>query len=122
MKILYATNGGEPAIVALSLLEKVAQRNAVEITALSVVGGAPHSEEDVRRADETVYRVVERLLGAGFKADGRTTRGHPAAAIVEDANRGYDLILMGAGNKRWYDRLLLGARAHACSTAPRAPC
>ena len=111
LKILFATDGGEPAVAALSLLEKVAQRDAVEITALSVVSGSVHSEEDVRRADETVYQAVERLLGAGFKADGRTTRGHPAAEIVEEANRGYDLISMGAGNKRWYDRLLLGSQS-----------
>lgn len=58
LKILYATDGGEPAIAALSLLEKVAQRHAVEITALSVVGQPADSEEDVRRADETGDRRV----------------------------------------------------------------
>lgn len=63
-KILYATDGGEPATAALSLLEKSAQRDAVEIIALSVAGGPAHSEEDARRADETVHRAVERLLGA----------------------------------------------------------
>ncbi len=112
LKILYATDGEEPAIAALSLLEKSTRRDAVEITALSVAGAPADRDDDVRRADETVYRAVERLLGAGFKADGRTTRGHPAAEIVAEADRGsFDLIAMGAGNKRWYDRLLLGSQS-----------
>ncbi|MEX2274047.1 MAG: universal stress protein [Actinomycetota bacterium] len=113
MKILYATDGGEPAIAALSLLEKSARKDAVEIVVLSVAAGPTHSEEDdARRADETVNRAVERLVSAGFKADGRMTRGHPAAEIVAEAGRGaFDLILMGAGNKRWLDRLLLGSQS-----------
>lgn len=113
LKVLYATDGSAPAGSALALLEKSARRDDVEVTAFSVIGEvlAP-SEDEVRGAERTVGEAVERFLGAGFKADGRIARGQPATEIVAEAARGpFDLILMGAGNKEWLDRLLLGSQS-----------
>ncbi len=113
LKILYATDGAEPAVAASSLLEKCARRDDVELTVLSVFPEPPAGiEAEARGAEAVVEEAVARLRGAGFEAAGRTAVGHPAAEIMAEADRGsFDVIAMGAGNKRWYDRLLLGSQS-----------
>ncbi len=78
LKVLYAADGGEPASAAISLLERFARRDAIEITAMMVAKAASGREEEDARAGGTVDEAVERLLAAGFKADGFSSRGHPA--------------------------------------------
>lgn len=121
MKVLYATDGFEPAIEAGALLEKIGDRDRIDVTVMSVTPtGLPAPEHlslmldpiPTRREDSLgiVDGTVERLLGAGFKATGRTAEGHPGQEIVRLVEKDwYDLIVMGSGNRTWLGARLLGS-------------
>lgn len=122
MRILYATDGGEAAREAATLLTNMVRRDAVELTVLSV-SDLKHSgpgpdldtsagpiEESRRYATEVVDRSVNELAGAGFKVEGVVAEGSPSTeiALILEA-RPHDLVVVGAGNKKWLERLLHGS-------------
>jgi nucleotide-binding universal stress UspA family protein len=121
MRILYATDGFEPAIEAGVLLEKIGDRDRIDVTVMSVTHqGVPAPEHMPlmldplpSRREDTVSIVdgaVEKLLEAGFKATGRTAEGHPGQEIVRVVEKDwYDLIVMGSGNRSWLGARLLGS-------------
>ncbi|MGH2826183.1 MAG: universal stress protein [Actinomycetota bacterium] len=121
MKILYATDGFEPAVDAGTLLEKIGHRDRIDVTVMSVThAGIPAPEHmpimldpvPSRREDtlEIVDAAVSKLLAAGFKAAGRTAEGHPGQEIVRVVEKDwYDLVVMGSGNRTWLGARLLGS-------------
>jgi nucleotide-binding universal stress UspA family protein len=121
MKVLYATDGFEPAIDAGTLLERIGDRNRIDVTVMSVThSGIPAPEHmpimldpiPSRRKDtlEIVDGAVTKLLNAGFKAVGRTAEGHPGQEIVRLVEKDwYDLIVTGSGNSNWLGARLLGS-------------
>jgi nucleotide-binding universal stress UspA family protein len=121
MKVLYATDGGDPASAAAALIEALGDRASVEVTAMSVTHLDPHSPEVVlpggdaatrgeRHAEDVASAMARRLTDAGFGADTRVAIGPPGRRIVEAVTAGhYDLVVVGAGNHRWLGRLLLGS-------------
>ncbi|MGH2826938.1 MAG: universal stress protein [Actinomycetota bacterium] len=121
MKVLYAGDGFEPALEAATLLEKIGDRDRIDVTVMSVTPiGLPAPQHlplmldpvPSRREDTLaiVDGAVERLRGAGFKATGRTAEGHPGQEIVRVAEKDwYDLIVMGSGNRTWLGARLLGS-------------
>ena len=131
MKILYATDGFEPSIDAGTLLEKIGDKDRIDVTVMSVTHtGIPAPEhiplmldpEPSRRKDtlEIVDGAVERLRGAGFDATGRTAEGHPGQEIVRLVEKDwYDLIVMGSGNRTWLGAHLLGSvSSYVLHTSP----
>ena len=131
MKILYATDGFEPSIDAGTLLEKLGDKDRIDVTVMSVTHrGIPAPEhmplmldpETSRREDtlKIVDGAVERLRGAGFSATGRTAEGHPGQEIVRLVEKDwYDLIVMGSGNRTWLGARLLGSVAtYVLHTSP----
>ena len=121
MKVLYATDGFEPATMAGHLLEKIGDRERIEVTVMSVTHtGIPAPEHlplvidpvPPRREDTLaiVDAAVEKLLSAGFTARGHTAEGHPGQEIVRAVeNDWYDLVVMGAGGGSWLGNRLLGS-------------
>ena len=121
MKVLYATDGFGPAIRAGQLLEKIGDRDRIDVTVFSVShAGIPAPEHLLlqldplpsRRKDtlEIVDAAVEKLLSAGFKAKGHTGEGHPGQEIVRAVEDDwYDLVVMGAGGTSWVGSQLLGS-------------
>jgi len=121
MKVLYATDGLEPAIDAGTLLERIGDRNRIDVTVMSVThSGIPAPEHmpimldpiPSRREDtlEIVDGAVAKLLNAGFKAAGCTAEGHPGQEIVRLVEKDwYDLIVTGSGNSTWLGARLLGS-------------
>jgi nucleotide-binding universal stress UspA family protein len=131
MKVLYATDGLPSAFEALRLLERVADRGRVQVTAISVThAGVPAPEHfplvldpiDVRRAQtvEVVDAAVEALLTAGFDATGRTAEGDPAEEILAAIDQDwYDLTVVGAGSRGLLGRMLLGSvSTHVLHSSP----
>ena len=121
MKVLYATDGFEPAIHAGELLEKIGDKERLDVTVFSVThAGIPAPEHVLLQIDPLPSRrkdtlgivdaAVERLLSEGFKAKGHTGEGHPGQEIVRAVeNDWYDLVVMGAGSKSWLGARLLGS-------------
>lgn len=121
MKVLFATDGFEPAIDASALLERIGDRDRIDVTVMSVTHtGVPAPEhlplmlDPIRsRREDTVEIVdgaVEKLAAAGFRASGRTAEGHPGQEIVRVVEKDwYDLIMMGSGNRTWLGARLLGS-------------
>jgi len=121
MKVIYATDGFEPALNAGALLEKIGDRSRIDVTVMSVThAGIPAPKHmpilldpaPSRRADtlKIVDGAVEKLMAAGFKARGHTVEGHPGQEIVRVVEKDwYDLIVMGSGNSTWLGARLLGS-------------
>lgn len=105
MEVLYATDGSEAAQAVGEILEKLGRRDDVRVTVLAV---APPIEGE---PNPLIEDAVKRLQAAGFEARGLEEAAKDAGAhIVEVAEReGADLIAIGAGQKTWLDRLMLGS-------------
>ncbi len=122
MEVLLATDGSSPADKAVSLLEKIGNRDGLNVTVFSVVSFAlaleqgaakvgHYSVEEGRRYVATaVDRSVAELTDAGFTATGRIADGDPALEIVSAAEQGaHDLVLLGSGSTSWIGQLMLGS-------------
>ncbi|HVO30424.1 MAG TPA: universal stress protein, partial [bacterium] len=60
------------------------------------------------------------LKKRGVSANGILLKGDPSSAILEQAAKGYDLIVIGTHGRRGIQRLLLGSVAERVVRA--APC
>jgi nucleotide-binding universal stress UspA family protein len=121
VKVLYATDGFNPALQASLLLQRICAKDRIEITVMSVTHtGIPAPEHmplmldplPSRREDTLaiVDAAVEKFLAAGFKAEGHTAEGHPGQEIVRAVEEDwYDLIVMGGGRRSWLGNRLLGS-------------
>lgn len=113
MKVLYATDGGRPAIEALALFQRVAAPDKADVTAVTVVGGRTADVvEDVSSWSEAdvVDAAVKSLQEAGFAAEKRVLQGQPGRAILNEIDGGdFELVVLGAGNRSRVGRLLMGS-------------
>jgi len=121
MKVLYATDGFEPAIQAGQLLAKIGDKARIDVTVMSVThAGMPAPEHlplvldplvSRRKATlEIVDAAVAKLQSAGFTARGHTAEGHPGQEIVRAVEEDwYDLVVLGAGGRSWLGNRLLGS-------------
>ncbi|HYN35633.1 MAG TPA: universal stress protein [Actinomycetota bacterium] len=121
MKVLYATDGFDPAVNAGSVLEKIGDRDRLDVTAMSVTHtGIPAPEHaalmldpvEARRKDTValVDAACEKLVAAGFRAKGRVGEGHPGPEIVRAVEDDwYDLVVMGAAGRNWPGSRVLGS-------------
>lgn len=121
MKVLYATDGFEPAIEAGQFLERIGDKARIDVTVMSVTHAGVPAPEHIpimldplpARRDDTLAIVdaaVEKLISAGFKAGGHIAEGHPGQEIVRAVeNDWYDLVVVGAGGTSWLGSRLLGS-------------
>lgn len=113
MKILYATDGGGPAMEALALFKRLAAPDKAQVTAVTVVGrGWAEGVEDERSSSEAdiVKSAVTTLQEAGFVAEKRILQGQPGRAILNEIEEGgFELAVVGAGNRSRLGRLLMGS-------------
>jgi nucleotide-binding universal stress UspA family protein len=113
MKVLYATDGGRPAIDALALFARLAAPDKTDVTAVTVVGrGWAGGVGDVSLSSEAdvVESAVTSLQQAGFAAEKRVLDGQPGRAILNEVNEGgFELVVVGAGNRSRLGRLLMGS-------------
>jgi nucleotide-binding universal stress UspA family protein len=121
MRVLIATDGNAPAVQAQQLLERIGNRDELDITVMvvpvtvpAVVEHAPLPPEweieQVLHAHKLAKRTVAELDRAGFRADSCVRRGAPATEIlrvIEEEEVG--LTVMGAGHSSWLGNLILGS-------------
>ena len=121
MKVLYATDGFDAAGKAGSVMEKLGDRDRLDITVMSVTHtGIPAPEHAVlmldpieeRRRDtvDLVDAACEKLVAAGFHVKGHTAEGHPGPEIVRAiSDDWFDLVVMGGSRRSWLGSHLLGS-------------
>lgn len=110
MKILYAADGGTPAVQALALLERVGEREHAHVTVATVGSGARLIDGKEVTPDDILGSAVARLQNAGFTTDQLLLDGRPAAAIIDAiTDGGFELTLVGAGNRSRLGRILMGS-------------
>jgi nucleotide-binding universal stress UspA family protein len=117
MKVLYGTDGGHPAVHALSLLERTATPDKTQVTVVTVV--EPGVADTASLRDEMpgagspaaiLRSAEERLEASGFEVDAKVLQGRPGAAILDEIDEGgFELAVVGAGNRSRLGRLLLGS-------------
>jgi nucleotide-binding universal stress UspA family protein len=118
MKILVAYDGSDAARRALERAGQEAVRHGGELTVISVVPlqpSGPRSAGPIMPGDVDVHSqelsdAVARLKELGVDAAPVEAVGHPAEAIVEEAERGrFDLIVVGSRGHHGIARFLIGS-------------
>ena len=98
---------------ALALLRRAAAPAKAHVTVVSVV--SPEAEQIAERerpdgAIDIVESAVKQLTEAEFEAEGHLLHGHPAPALLKEIEEGgFDVTVLGAGNRPWLGRLLFGS-------------
>jgi nucleotide-binding universal stress UspA family protein len=130
MRVLYATDGSEPAGNAGDLIVAMADRAEIDVTVLSVVPtGLPalkhmpealHSEQDRREhAERVAAAAAGRLRDEGFSVESATPEGSPSEVIESVAQeRGVELLVVGGGPRSSIVGRLLGSVTTALLHGP----
>ena len=107
-KILFATDGRGPANDAGRLVRRLVDPDRVTLTILHAAGhGDGHVVE--RGAQVILDKAQQEVFDGGIKAVTILTIGDPDVAIEQELGLDdYGLVVVGAGNHPWYDRLVFG--------------
>lgn len=129
-KILLPVNGTEVSRRAAETAFALARANAAQVTVLYVTRAAApaakrterQSTRAARRNDEAVLKDIAALADRYGVSVRRSIRGDsaPDEAILKEAKRGYDLIVLGA-NRRPGDTLFFGHTAAAVLDGSSVP-
>lgn len=122
MKVVVATNGREAARAAERLTAELADPQKVEIllfcvsTVEFVMPGEPFviGTAPVPRAqpEELLKEAAAMFEARGFSVQSASRAGIPAEEILAYADeQGADLIVAGAGDQKWADRVIWGSTA-----------
>jgi len=121
MRVLYATDGLPPGAAAGDLIERIGDRERLEIDVLSVVyEGFPSLRQlplvldpiEARREDALAIAegAAGKLKAAGFQAAPLVREGDPGREILKALNLGsYEIVVIGAGGRSWLGARLLGS-------------
>lgn len=127
MRVLVATDGSEPAGLAVDLVADAAWPPGTDIlvaqaveTGAGLFGGpwpalamiqADRIEADIRaEAQRTVQEIRDRLARPGLSVEAAVLRGRPATAIVDRARRmRADLVVVGSRGHGTIEAMVLGS-------------
>lgn len=129
-RILVAIDGSSQAYEALSLALRLADGIGAEIEIFNVIPDLPHPPIGPRVVGGTVSEYLqeyyadhkeysEKIIGEAREKSKKdypkltiTTKivhGKPADAILEESERGFDMLVMGSRGLGFLDELLLGS-------------
>ncbi len=134
MKILLAVDDSKFSDAALEAVIAQIPPQGTEVLVLHVVepitlssppqmssSYTPELEAQVKEGQEFVERDVQKLRGAGFKAQGAVETGDIRGIILDAAAElGADLIVLGSHGRKGVQRFLLGSVAE--NVARHAQC
>ncbi|MDH3250519.1 MAG: cation:proton antiporter, partial [Acidimicrobiia bacterium] len=106
---------GAGAVVKATLLGRLGQSSSLAVTVMSVVS-------DGRRgaAEETV-RHTGHLLGRRADVSTRVVSGDPILAVLDEAQKGYDLLMLGATEVLGDEQSLFGSAVDALTRMAPVP-
>ena len=116
-RILVPVNGADASRRAAEIAFAIARPTQARVVALYVSGGAQKTNDPERDTAAAVLKDISKL-GERYEANLRTEtarRGDTDAAILKEAARGYDLLVM-AVSPRAGDQLFFGKTATAVMT------
>lgn len=108
-KILIPTSGYQHSVSAAELAEELFKKHGSQITVLHVGDDAA-----------ALKPVSDRLNAAGIKHRQLHRKGAVVETILDEADRGYDLMMIGATERPIYYNFLLGSTADRL--VKRSPC
>ena len=138
MKFLFCTEGRELSEEAIRVGGKVAKAMGAEATVLSVepkpdylhailqhtTAIQANIEEIFDKSNKVFQDYAERgkklLSELGVKAEAITTRGDAADAILAEAEKGYDFIVIGSRSKKG-ERVMLGSVSNKVANKASVP-
>lgn len=110
-RILIPTSGYQHSVKAAMLAEVLYRKHGSEVTVLYV------GEDDAAAA---LKPVSDRLHAAGMAPRSLHRKGPIIETILDEADKGYDLMMIGATEKPPYQNFLLGSTADRL--VKRSPC
>lgn len=81
---------GDGTVVKTTLLDRLGQSSHLAVTVMSVVS------DGLRGSAEETVRHTGHLLGRRADVSTRVVSGDPVAAVLDEAQKGYDLLMLGA--------------------------
>lgn len=112
-RILIPTSGYQHSVGAAVLAAELHKKHGSEITVLYI----GENNEDAAKA---LRPVSERLNAAGIKHRALHRKGPVVETILDEADRGYDLMMIGATEQPVHHSFLLGSTADRL--VKRSPC
>jgi nucleotide-binding universal stress UspA family protein len=112
-KILIPTSGYQHSVGAAMLAAELYRKHGSDITVLYI----GESNEDAANA---LKPVSQRLNAAGIKHRALHRKGPIVETILDEADKGYDLMMIGATERPAYYNFLLGSTADRL--VKRSPC
>jgi len=145
-KVLVAVDGSEFSIKAVEASTRVVDPKTGSVTIVMVVEpqvmntyqpfydtfkpaeqGTPATilptplyKSRLKEAEEVVQRAREIVSSAGITVDTKVLEGEPARTIVEEARKGYELIVIATWGLKGIRRHILGSIA--AKVVQEAPC
>jgi nucleotide-binding universal stress UspA family protein len=133
VRALVATDGDAPASAALTLLERLGDRDELELSVMCVATfdlaleaasevGRYSPEEARSLAADMAERATAGLREAGFRAEPVPAEGHPTVEILRHLEEGgADVAVVGGGKRTWLNQLLLGSVSTAVLQSSPCP-
>ncbi|AFD00307.1 Universal stress protein UspA and related nucleotide-binding protein [Methanocella conradii HZ254] len=112
-RILIPTSGHQHSVSAARLAEQLYRQHGSDITVLYV---GDSNEEAIK----ALKPVSESLTAMGIKHRALHRRGPVVETILDEADKGYDLMMIGATERPLYYQFLLGSTADRL--VKKAPC
>ncbi|HTX44591.1 MAG TPA: universal stress protein [Methanocella sp.] len=112
-KILIPTSGYHHSVSAARMAAKLSKKHGSDITVLYV-------GDDKGEAVRALKPVSDSLNEAGVKHRSLNRKGPVVETILDEADRGYDLMMIGATERPIYYKFLLGSTADRL--VKRSPC
>jgi nucleotide-binding universal stress UspA family protein len=103
-KILIPTSGYQHSVSAAALAQRLYEKHKCDITVLYVGEGA----EEAARA---LKPVSDSLNAAGIRHRALHRKGPVVETILNEADKGYGIMMIGATERQQYHQFLLGSTA-----------
>lgn len=131
-RILIGIDGSDASLEAVAAAGRLASDLGGQVTLCYVVPPAPvfidaaalALVEYERRADEEAKRLLREArdrLPPDLPVEERILHGSAAASLVDEASRGYDLLVVGSHGRGALQRFLLGSVATQVVANARTP-
>lgn len=105
-RILLPTSGYQHAMKAAKIAEAIAKRQGSEVTVMYV--GDPSRKAD---AESVLSKVTEDMDAENVRNRSLFRSGPVAETIIDEARKGYDLLMIGATERPLAHEFLLGSTA-----------